>query len=116
MNAGAPMAGSAVPRDGNMNYETLSWDSDFFGMSVARIVAPVLSGDELKKAISQLRQEGVKLVYWASTSRREATEINALSGLLVDTRTTFAMNFQRQSHAESDVADIVESYSPMDLP
>ncbi len=74
MNAGAPMAGSAVPRDGNMNYETLSWDSDFFGMSVARIVAPDLNGDELKKSISRLRQEGVNLVYWPSTRRREAAE------------------------------------------
>jgi dTDP-4-amino-4,6-dideoxy-D-galactose acyltransferase len=95
-----------------MNYQMLDWDTDFFGVKVARIIEPVLTAEKLTGILSELKQAGVQLVYWPASRECTDDETKRHSGRLVDVKTTFAIDFR---HSESDdliSTDIVEAYSP----
>ena len=94
-----------------MNYQILDWDSDLFGIKVAKIIKPDLSADEIKSILCELKQKSVKLVYWASDKKCD-NEIDQLGGKLVDTKTTFTIDFRNLNVQNIDSDDIVESYSP----
>jgi dTDP-4-amino-4,6-dideoxy-D-galactose acyltransferase len=95
-----------------MNYEMLDWDSDFFGIQVARITEPVLTTAELTSILAELKRQRVELVYWPSSIQFDCDEIRGLGGHLVDNKTTFVIDF-RQFDLDAVVStDIVVPYSP----
>ena len=71
-------------------WEPLTWDGTFFGLPVVRL-APQLPAQELAAALDQLRESGVRLVYWVLERPDEARARSALAAgaLHVDDKTTF---------------------------
>jgi dTDP-4-amino-4,6-dideoxy-D-galactose acyltransferase len=95
-----------------MNGEILPWDSQFFGWTVARLTDPKMPLDRLSAVLSDLKAQGVKLVYWARTDALPPSDAQALGARLVDEKTTFAMDLRACSEiAMADVAG-VEAYDP----
>ena len=93
-----------------MKYQILNWDSNFFGIKVAKITKLNLSTDNLKNILSELKQKSVKLVYWASEKECDY-EIKQLGGNLVDIKTTFAVDLDNLNLPDHDSPSIVEPYS-----
>lgn len=73
-------------------FKLLEWDSSFFGFPIALIQKEVLSEDELSVALSQLKKQGVKCVYWpASANHPELINYaRKLNGKLVDTKIIYS--------------------------
>jgi dTDP-4-amino-4,6-dideoxy-D-galactose acyltransferase len=76
-----------------MTYQLLTWDSDFFGFKVARILPKNLGALGLKEILVALRAENIALAYWAADPddpdcARAATECR---GFLTDRKVTFAL-------------------------
>lgn len=93
-----------------MQYQVLSWDTDFFCHKVARIDKSDLNKDELTDIILKLKVDGVSLVYFPSSKKFEEQFIKNLGGILADIKTTFAMDFGTVTLEEYVPNDIVESY------
>ena len=72
--------------------EHLTWDTEFFGLPVARIEGEALSSDQLAAELGALKQRGYGLAYWFSPDLDIPTdaELEALSGTFADRRTTLA--------------------------
>lgn len=64
----------------------LTWDSQFFGFPVAKIADLA----ELKT----VRQQGVRLVYWATTDEKSQAAAAAVGGTLVDKKVTYQIDLQ----------------------
>lgn len=94
-----------------MRYQILDWDSDFFGVKVARITQPNINVHELSDILSELKHERVRFVYWSSDRECENTVVNNLCGNLTDMKTTFAIDLSSLSFDKSFPTDIVESYT-----
>lgn len=94
-----------------MRYQILDWDSDFFGLKVARIVAPRLSTQELSETLSALRQQQVQLAYWSTGRELEADAIARLNGVLADRKTTFAIDLRSLDFTTTIPADTVEPFT-----
>ena len=75
------------------SYQLLSWDSNLFGYSVAKL-GKNLDSEEAKVALKQLADQGVKLVYWfvdpSDTEKNNAAK--QLNGQLVDEKITYTIN------------------------
>ena len=72
-----------------MNYETLQWDSDFFGFNVAKLTPFQLSIETLEAHLAEMRRNGIKLVYWPSSHKLDNNAISKLGGILADIKTTY---------------------------
>lgn len=95
-----------------MQYQILEWDSDFFGIKIARILNPSLTAQELSIILSRLKHQRVRLVYWPSDQQHDYSVIMNLQGNHVDTKTTFYINFRDLKELDRSItSDIVESYS-----
>lgn len=94
-----------------MNYQILDWDSDFFGVKVARITDPGLTAQKLTDLLSELKRKCIKLVYWPSERERDNDEAKGLCGHLVDIKTTFVIDFRSFDLDSFISTDIVEPYS-----
>jgi dTDP-4-amino-4,6-dideoxy-D-galactose acyltransferase len=72
-------------------FELLDWDSQFFGMIIAKIYPNKLKMEELKHILSILRNKSVELVYWATDPLDDETQIAAklFDGILVDCKMTY---------------------------
>jgi dTDP-4-amino-4,6-dideoxy-D-galactose acyltransferase len=72
--------------------EHLDWDTEFFGMRVARIEGEALSAEELAAELDALKRLNYGLAYWFSTDLDAPadTELEALGGTFADRRTTLA--------------------------
>ena len=73
----------------NSFYEILSWDSKFFGYTVARIL-DVIPFIKMNQILTNMRSENVKLAYWfikSTTIANRVAEQN--NGVLVDEKITF---------------------------
>jgi len=72
--------------------EVLTWDTEFFGIKVARINKNCLSPKEFKIIYQELLNKDVKLIYWPSSIDCECQgEIaNIYNGHLVDVKTTYS--------------------------
>ena len=46
-----------------MHYQILDWDTNFFDVTVARIIEPVLDEREISDLLFELKAEGVALAY-----------------------------------------------------
>lgn len=94
-----------------MKYQILDWDSDFFGMTVARINEQNPTADELIILLSELKHKFVKLVYWPSERKYDDNIIKRLNGNLLDIKTTFAIDFNHIVQGDFNSPKIVEVYS-----
>ena len=57
-----------------MKYQILDWDSDFFGIKVARIKASNLKIEKLTNLLTELKQKRVKLVSLGMRMRMERSD------------------------------------------
>jgi dTDP-4-amino-4,6-dideoxy-D-galactose acyltransferase len=89
----------------------LDWDSEFFGVGVARISEPVLSVEKLTDVLFELKNKSVRLVYWASKCELDNGQVEGLCGRLVDIKTTFAVDLRCLDSNDFIRTDIVEVYS-----
>jgi len=94
-----------------MGYQILGWDSDFFGIKVARISEPFLTIENLTTILAELKQKSVTLVYWPSHREQNIHDIRKLGGLLVDPKTTFMIDFRLIDLNDFGSTDIVVPYS-----
>lgn len=94
-----------------MKYQILDWDSDFFGVKVARITQPRLTTQELSAALSELKIQQVKLVYWSSDLEGDDAVVKKLHGKLTDKKTTFAIQFRSVNLNDILSTDVVEPYT-----
>jgi len=94
-------------------FRILEWDSDFFGIKIARILAARHSHLSLKKVISNLASAKVQLAYWDSDPACLASQQAALAcrGLLVDQKVTYSKQEKNRSFKAPDRPWRVESYS-----
>jgi len=93
-----------------MKYERLDWDTEFLGVTVVRITEPFLHEQELSKILSELKVKNVSLAYWASSQELEGITAKRFGGVLVDKKTSFAMDFRCKNADEFVCSDIVEVY------
>lgn len=93
------------------NTEILKWDTDFFGIGVARITEPHLLPEELANIILTLKNKGMSLLYWSSDLSIESKRAALINnGLYVDRRTIFAMNLTSKPYCyDGDI--VVEEYT-----
>lgn len=79
-----------------MNKIILEWDSNFFGFGVAKINETYKSDYEFSQTLLDLKQEDVRLVYFAVSPQdkigNETAEKNG--GLLVDVRRTYERDYK----------------------
>jgi len=76
-----------------MDYQLLTWDTDYFGIKTGRIIPTSLQENQLASILTEMRQKGFQLVYWAS-EHQCAYDFQSYSGQLVDKKTTFEVNLQ----------------------
>lgn len=74
--------------------EPLAWDSEHFGLPVARLTDPDPEPAALREALETARIRGFRLVYWPAGAGRVASEdvLREFNGLLVDRKGTFAVD------------------------
>ncbi|MCE9563780.1 MAG: GNAT family N-acetyltransferase [Planctomycetes bacterium] len=96
-------------------YQILTWDSDFFGFTVARINSSHRDG-ELEHALSELRTQNVRLAYWSTAEALDQVDrdhITQLGGRFVDEKTTFHVDLQSDGAPAKQpvvMAPVVEKY------
>jgi len=76
-----------------MEYQLLTWDTEFFGIMTGRIIPTSMQENHLASILTEMRQKGFQLVYWASDHQYEY-DFQPYSGILVDKKTTFEINLQ----------------------
>jgi dTDP-4-amino-4,6-dideoxy-D-galactose acyltransferase len=96
-----------------MDFQILDWDSRFFGLKTAGILARQLNQSHLTKLLSILHKNNIKLAYWASDEAVEY-DIASLGGRLVDRKTTFEVNLTNLQPEVFTAADRVKPYQPGD--
>jgi|WetSurMetagenome_2_1015567.scaffolds.fasta_scaffold59666_2 dTDP-4-amino-4,6-dideoxy-D-galactose acyltransferase len=94
-----------------MDYQLLEWDTNFFGMKVARITDPFMSMEKVASTLAELKLKGFSFIYWPANHEHNEKDINKLGGLLVDLKTTFMIDFDSSPLDESLSTDIVVPYS-----
>lgn len=94
-----------------LQYQILDWDTDFFGMTVARITAPALNEQDLSDTIFELKAQGASLVYWSSIREVNEDVIKIFGGELADKKTTFVTDLRSLNPEDLDYTSIVESYN-----
>lgn len=72
-------------------YTILDWDTDVLGIPTARIEPGQLNEVQLKELLGELKNQNIKLVYWASDSNDEKSQeaARAFNGVLADKKVTF---------------------------
>ena len=80
---------AAAPGAPSFVIERLAWDSDFFGLPVARLTAPALTGPSLAEAAAALRTADVALAYVMTEQAVAAEEADAVGLVHRDAKTTF---------------------------
>ena len=79
---------------GPVKAQFLDWDTEFFGVRIARILPRRLDRESLGNVLENLWSAEVDLVYWASdpSDPESSAAASLYGGLLVDTRCVFSMN------------------------
>lgn len=95
-----------------MDYQILDWDTEFFGIQVAKIIAPIIELEQTKGILSEMRRNGVKLAYWVSTAEIAANAAKVLGCLLVDKKITFTIDLHTLKVDDFISTDMVEVWNP----
>lgn len=82
-----------------MQYEILKWDSDFFGIKVAKVTISGESKDEFQRIMDELKQINCKLIYCFINPVNHFNNqlVARYSGLLVDEKVTYLRNIKNYS-------------------
>ncbi|OGT08898.1 MAG: hypothetical protein A2X78_03795 [Gammaproteobacteria bacterium GWE2_37_16] len=75
----------------NNDFTILTFDTKLFGFKVAKILSSRLDLEHLQSILHTLREQGVKLVYWASDHTDEKSQKAAckVGGFLADMKVTY---------------------------
>lgn len=76
-----------------MDYQLLTWDTDFFGIKTGKIIPASLDEDQIASILTVMRREGFYLVYWAADHLCEFDN-KKNSGQLVDKKTSYQIDLQ----------------------
>lgn len=87
----------------------LDWDTNFFGLGIARIECKAMEESQFSFVIDQLKKEGIKLVYcicYDLTSERYARKI----GQLVDNKVVYhkLFNFDILSTTQNNIEEYID--------
>ena len=95
----------------NETVSLLTWDSDFFGFNVARIIPRALEQCRLNSLLDNQWSNGVRLVYWATDHLDQVAQTAALScgGLLADRKITYRRLTQPIPSSGEGKSKLVES-------
>lgn len=71
--------------------QILNWDTEVLGYKTARILPERLTSTTLEQILASLKAQGVQLVFWASDSYDQASQLAAqqCNGFLADRKTTY---------------------------
>ena len=89
-------------------YQKLDWDTNFFGFLVAKIQPITLSPLELRQQLTTLREQGVRLVYWATPNASSQTMAEAAGGRLVDKKVTYRIDLTTLPLGQAQNSPVVE--------
>ena len=97
--------------------EILTWDSEFFGFKVARILLKNPAAEELSEAVHQADRDGIVCLYWLADCADTLASLTAATcGFrLVDIRVTFEHALSTRA-GENLPQSCVRRYVPEDLP
>ncbi len=97
-------------------FETLDWDSDFFGIKIGRVRVPVAA--RLPEAVEQADRAGLECLYWlAGSDDSDAPSAAARCGFrLVDIRVTFECDLLRHSGTPNPDGLVIRPFEPAHLP
>jgi len=94
-------------------YEILPWDSEFFDFKVARIINPMMSGDQLASTLDMLRKIKIRLAYWPANAVIKDTDKTLLryGGKLVATNLTYVAELAKSTspYADNQVSEYNDS-------
>ena len=76
-----------------MEYQLLTWDTEFFKIKTGRIIPTSLQENQLALILTEMRQKGFQLVYWAS-DHQYAYDFQPYSGILADKKKTYEIDLQ----------------------
>ena len=76
-----------------MDYQLLTWDTEFFEIKTGRIIPTSLQENQLASILEKMHQKGFQLAYWAS-DHQYAYDFQSYSGILVDKKTTYEISLQ----------------------
>jgi dTDP-4-amino-4,6-dideoxy-D-galactose acyltransferase len=79
-------------RDAEMDYHILDWDTQFFGIRVAKIIPAIREWEQIREVLTQMGKNAVKLAYWASYREIAEKDAKTVGGHLVDKKTTFGID------------------------
>lgn len=93
-------------------YQLLDWDTEILGVKTAKILPERLALEELKQTLTELKNQNVKLVFWASDSKDEGSQqaAQACHGFLADNKVTYLINFEQSRVGKAQCAHQVEIY------
>jgi dTDP-4-amino-4,6-dideoxy-D-galactose acyltransferase len=96
-----------------VDFEILKWDSDFFGFKIAKINNGTITTNDFDAIFNELKKLHVKLVYWPSNIDHsiQAELHNKYNGILVDTKTTYEINFYGRDIPVYKKSPYVEFYN-----
>ncbi len=94
-----------------MDVQFLEWDTHFFGFRTARILPQSLSAQQLAVFLDDQRAQGTRLVYWCAPAEAPF-DTNPLGGLLVDRKTTFAMDLVLPKTNPLGLPAVAQEYQP----
>jgi dTDP-4-amino-4,6-dideoxy-D-galactose acyltransferase len=94
-------------------FQILDVDSEIFGFPVAKIVPDRLTQGDLGRAISCMKVENVRLVYWASNPNDKESQRAArlYHGFLSDKKVTFVIDLGLLSEQPAGIEWDIEEYA-----
>jgi GNAT superfamily N-acetyltransferase len=97
----------------------LDWDSEFFGLRIARILSPKLNGEQMEQVLRWRESQCIDCVYWLVHADDSITVRLAedCSFRLVDTPITFERTFDDLVSTDGDVdPSEIRISKPSDIP
>jgi dTDP-4-amino-4,6-dideoxy-D-galactose acyltransferase len=88
-----------------MLYQTLSWDTDFFGFSVVQLNNEQFNYRELKPLLSTLKNKHIRLVYWIFPSNNYDANSAALenNGFLANERLIYTKRIKNVNETDKHI-------------
>lgn len=99
---------AATPRsnvEASPGLEILEWDSQQFGLSVARLDSGIASDVLAERVLADARRKAIHLVYWTVPADRHASTgmLESYRGRMVDQRVTFERELKSAGQSEATV-------------
>jgi dTDP-4-amino-4,6-dideoxy-D-galactose acyltransferase len=94
-----------------MDYQILAWDTDFFGIQVAKIIPPILEQEQARGILSEMGRNGVQLAYWASAEEIAVRDAKILGCQLVDKKITLSIDLDTLKVGDFISTDMVEVWN-----